>query len=327
MKTVDHFIVFIAVLLFELFYIKVAKKMSIVDKPNHRTLHSGDIVRGGGIIFPAGYFIYHLWSGSGDIYFLTGVILLTLISYADDLGHVPGFLRLSFQFLAVIFMFIELEILNEWGLLLTLFALIISCGVLNAFNFMDGINGITAAYSISVLLFFGIIHLVVIPFIDIDLIIVMLTSLLVFSLFNFRKSALCFSGDVGSVLIGFIITYLMLKLILITGSLIWIMLLLVYGIDVVITLIQRLQRGDNIFNAHRLHLFQLIVANLKLSHLKVSVYYTMMQIVVSTATICIYMFGSEARLLWSVLVLSLSSIYYLLLKSKITGGVWLPKEY
>ncbi|MEM6522294.1 MAG: UDP-GlcNAc--UDP-phosphate GlcNAc-1-phosphate transferase [Bacteroidota bacterium] len=327
MKNIDYIIVFAGLFILEWLYVKLAQRTGIVDRPNHRTMHSGNIARGGGVIFPVAYIVYYLWSGSEEAYLLAGLILISVISYSDDLRSIPGFVRLPLQFLSVFLMFTQLEVLNEWTWPLALLSLIISAGILNAFNFMDGINGITAVYSASVLGILAVVQMFIIRFIDTDLIMVMLLSLAVFSFFNFRKKAVCFTGDVGSVSIGFIITYLILKLILVTGSFIWVLLLLVYGLDVVITLLQRLKRGDNIFDAHRLHLFQLIVANLKLSHLKVSVLFTLVQVAISSFVIGIYILAPSAQLLFSVLILALGTGIYLFLKARITGSVWLPEKY
>jgi len=89
---------------------------------------------------------------------------------------------------------------------MVLVALIVCVGIINAYNFMDGINGITGGYSLSVLL--PLIYLNTTDnFISQDYLYVVGMSLLVFCFFNFRKKAKCFAGDVGSISIAFILPF------------------------------------------------------------------------------------------------------------------------
>ena len=122
----------------------------------------------------------------------------------------------------------------------------ICTGIINAYNFMDGINGITGGYSLVILAALAYINKEVVTFVEADFIYTVICSVLVFCFFNFRKRAKCFAGDVGSVSIAFILLFLIGRLIIGTGDFSWIVLLSVYGVDSVLTIIHRLMLHENI---------------------------------------------------------------------------------
>ena len=173
----------------------------------------------------------------------------------------------------------------QWGLFSLswwwiIIALIICTGIINAYNFMDGINGITGGYSLVVLLSLAYINEEVTPFVEQDLIYTVIMSVLVFCFFNFRKKARCFAGDVGSVSIAFILLFLLGKLIIQTGDFSWIILLSVYGVDSVLTIFHRLMLHENIGLPHRKHLYQLMANELRIPHVVVSVIYMVLQFLI-----------------------------------------------
>ena len=173
----------------------------------------------------------------------------------------------------------------QWGLFSLswwwiIIALIICTGIINAYNFMDGINGITGGYSLVVLLSLAYIDEEVTPFVEQDLIYTVIMSVLVFCFFNFRKKARCFAGDVGSVSIAFILLFLLGKLIIQTGDFSWIILLSVYGVDSVLTIFHRLMLHENIGLPHRKHLYQLMANELRIPHVVVSVIYMVLQFLI-----------------------------------------------
>src|SRR5205823_1126030 len=131
-------------------------------------------------------------------------------------------------------------------------------GIINMYNFMDGINGITGAYTLVVLGGLQYVNLNIQPFIKADLIWLPMLASLVFLFFNFRKRAKCFAGDVGSVAVAFWIVFLLFKLIMVSNNWIYILFLSVYGVDAVLTIMHRLMLKQNIFQAHRLHFYQIL---------------------------------------------------------------------
>ena len=302
----------VLVLLFvaELFYFKIADKCNIIDKPNERSSHTRVTLRGGGIIFYFGALACFLTSGFECPLFMLALTLVTFISFVDDIKSTRQVTRLLFHFSAMGLMFCQwgLFSLPWWWIVI---ALIVCTGIINAYNFMDGINGITGGYSLVVLTALAIINAEIIPFVEGDFIYTVICSVVVFCFFNFRKRAKCFAGDVGSVSIAFILLFLLGKLIIQTGDFSWIVLLSVYGVDSVLTIIHRLMLHENIGLPHRKHLYQLMANELKIPHVVVSSVYMAVQ-----ATIIIgYLFClNHGYLYLSVVVLLLGLVYICFMK-------------
>ena len=255
-------IVFI-LLITELLYFRIADHFNIIDKPNERSSHKQVVLRGGGIIFLIGAWIWSAFFGFQYPWFLIGVTLVATVSFIDDIRSLPDSVRLVVQFVAMFLMFYQFGILNWQSWWMILLALIVCVGISNAYNFMDGINGITGGYSIAVLL--PLIYLnYKISFIDTNFLWVTLLSLLVFCFFNFRKRAKCFAGDVGSLSIAFIIVFALGKLILQTGDFTYIAFLALYGVDSVLTICHRILLHENLGKAHRKHAYQLMANELRM---------------------------------------------------------------
>ncbi len=133
----------------ELVYFKVADKFNIIDKPNLRSSHTHITLRGGGIIFLFGAWLWAAFFGLQYPWFMVGLTAIAIISFIDDVHSVPNWARLIVQFTAMFLMFYELDILRWDMWWLVLIAWIVCVGIINAYNCMDGINGITGAYSLQ----------------------------------------------------------------------------------------------------------------------------------------------------------------------------------
>lgn len=268
----------------ELVYFRIADHFNIIDKPNQRSSHSGIILRGGGIIFLLGAWLFWLCFGFQYSWFILGLTLVGVVSFVDDIHSLPNTLRLVVQFTAMFLLFGQLGILNLNDWWMALVGLIVCVGIVNAYNFMDGINGITGGYSLAVLL--PLIYLNrTMDFISMDYLYVTGISLLIFCFFNFRKKAKCFAGDVGSITIAFILLFPLGKLILHTGNFAFIVFLAVYGADSVLTILHRIKLHENLGLAHRKHAYQLMANELKLSHPTVSIIYMALQLLISAGII------------------------------------------
>ena len=304
--------IIILVLLFvaELFYFRVADKFNIIDKPNERSSHSRITLRGGGIIFYFGALAYFLSNHWEYPWFMLALTLITFISFVDDIRSTSQGLRLVFHFTAMALMFYQwgLFSLSWWWIII---ALIICTCIINAYNFMDGINGITGGYSLVILGALAYINSEITTFVEPALINTVLCSVLVFCFFNFRKKAKCFAGDVGSVSIAFILLFLIGKLIIKTEDFSWIILLSVYGVDSVLTIIHRLMLHENIGLPHRKHMYQLMANELKISHVGVSLIYMGAQALVILGYFCFVRYGY-----WYLLgiIVLLSGIYVLFMR-------------
>lgn len=287
----------IAVLLFaaELVYFKVADKCNIIDKPNERSSHSTIVLRGGGIIFVISILIWMVWQMvNGEwvtvldyLPFITGLLLAAGISFWDDIQSLPDSFRMVVQIGSILLMFWSMGLYGldlRWWLvaLIVVVALFFCVGATNFINFMDGINGITAAYSFAMLLPILLLNKSL-DFIEESYLIVALIGILVFSVFNFRPKgkAKCFAGDVGSIGIAFIILFALGGLMLVTQDITYIVFFLVYGIDGSMTIFHRIMLHENLGQAHRKHAYQLMANELKMSHMTVSLLYMTLQLVIS----------------------------------------------
>lgn len=281
MNMAIYLLITVLLLLAELFYFKLADKFNIIDKPNQRSSHTHITLRGGGIIFYLGALAAFLSGGFEYGWFFLGLSLITLVSFTDDIRSVPNRVRIIVQFFAMLLLFYQLGLFGGFPLWYILVALIFCTGIINAYNFMDGINGITGGYSLVILLPLIYIDLYIVNFIHISYLLITTISVLIFNYFNFRKKAKCFAGDAGSVSIAFILLFALGSLILKTGDLTYSIFLAVYGVDSIFTIIHRLILHENIFEAHRKHMYQIMANELHLPHITVSSIYMALQLGIS----------------------------------------------
>lgn len=310
-----YILALIALLIFELLYFRVADYFNIIDKPNERSSHVSITLRGGGIVFYFGAMIYFVISSFQYPWFFIGLTLMALISFLDDVFTLSNKIRLVIHFFAVLLMAFQLDLFYmPWYYLFI--GLIIVIGVINAYNFMDGINGITACYSLAI----GGLLIIVnqqFYFIDQDLLIFVLMGVLIFAFFNFRIKAKSFAGDVGAVTIAYILLFAIGLLILKTGNLIYILFLCVYGIDTVWTIISRLARRENIFEAHRSHLYQFLGNEAGVNKLLVAFSYAALQFAIGCLVIRIAIKDIHVQLIFSLILIFGLSLIYLILKTYI----------
>ena len=302
-----HLILLIACLFIVInLYFKLADRFNIIDKPNQRSSHTSITLRGGGIIFYFGAFAFFVTSGFQYPWFFLGLTLITAISFLDDVLTLSNKLRLSVHLLSMGMLFYQLNLFElQWVWIVV--ALVLFVGIINAYNFMDGINGITGGYSLAVLSGLWMINNYHLNFVENDLIYCTGLGLLVFNFYNFRKKAKCFAGDVGSISIAFILLFMLGKLILAEPSIVVVLLLAVYGVDSVLTIVHRLILKENIFEAHRKHFYQILANEAKVPHLIVSAGYTLVQIGINF--LALYLLQSD----FSVFTTSFTVIGILLL--------------
>jgi UDP-N-acetylmuramyl pentapeptide phosphotransferase/UDP-N-acetylglucosamine-1-phosphate transferase len=284
----EYTIIGILLMIIMLLYFKVADKFNIIDKPNQRSSHSEITLRGGGIIFWFSALLYFVQHFQNNYFFFIGLTLVSLVSFWDDIQNLSNKIRISVHFISITLIFYDLGLFNLvpiWGVII---AYVLAIGLINAYNFMDGINGITGLYTLVVMGSLLYVNTKIQLFTDGNFIKYAMIASLVFLFFNYRKKAKCFAGDVGSIAIAFWIIYLVLKLILITNSVIWLLFLAIYGVDAICTILHRLYLKQNIFEAHRLHFYQILSNEYKIQHRLVSLYYAMAQIVISVLVIYFY---------------------------------------
>lgn len=303
----------------ELIYFKIADHYNIIDKPNSRSSHTSITLRGGGIIFPIAILIacllgYVSWPVA------LAVILVALISFIDDIKPLSQLPRFVSHAIAIGLVFYDLNFFTQaiW-ILPIIFILLI--GWVNAFNFMDGINGITVLYAFVTILSFS--------FLDINkeslpLLLTMGLSCCAFGIFNVRKKAKTFAGDVGSISMALFLGYFMIKTIMLTGQIGYLLFLSVYGIDAVITIFTRIKKKENILEPHRSHLYQYLANELGYSHIVVSLLYSGIQLSINGLLIYLENRG-ELSLPVVVSFLLFEIIFYLLIRNKVVQKINMRK--
>ena len=331
-----YLIIAVLLIVAELVYFKIADKCNIIDKPNERSSHSTIVLRGGGIIFAISMLVWLGWQigvqgfnssmVQGYLPFLIGLVLVAGISFVDDIHSLPDSLRMVAQIVATLLMFWSVGLytaISPWWLmaLTVVIALFFCVGATNIINFMDGINGITAAYALAMLVPLALINgsrLTVNGFIEPSYLIVAIIGVLVFSIFNFRPKgkAKCFAGDVGSIGIAFIILFALGKLMLATQDVTYIVFFLIYGVDGTLTIIHRIMLHENLGQAHRKHAYQLMANELKMSHVTVSIIYMGLQLAVSLGFIYLIPNTIVAHWIYLVTAALVLAVAYVLFKMK-----------
>ncbi len=263
-------------------YYRYAQKKNILDNPNERSSHVTPTVRGGGMVFFIAVLLYFLFHGRVEYpYFLTGFILLSLVGFIDDRKTLSAKVRFPFQLIAIALILFDAGLFsNEIPIYVQVISFIVAVGFVNAFNFMDGINGITGFYTVAVILPLIYINHSYHIF-DETWFIDLLLAVLVFGFFNFRKKALMFAGDIGSMALASLLLFWLSKTIIELKSPVLLTLVVVYGIDSAWTILYRLKNKQNIFEAHRWHLYQKLVDVWHWPHLKVAGLYAGIQLLIS----------------------------------------------
>ena len=315
-----HYVyIFLLLLVAELLYFRIAKKCNIIDKPNARSSHSRIVLSGGGVIFVFGLWLWAAFFGAAYPWFLAAVTLIAVVSFLDDVRSLPESVRLVAQFVAMGLMFYQLDMLHWEMWWWVIVALVVCVGASNIINFMDGINGITAGYALASLVSIYLLNREL-CFVEQSLVQTVILADVVFCFYNFRPKgkARCFAGDVGSIGIAFILLFLIGRLVIQTFDVTYLIFLLVYGVDGCLTIVHRIMLHENLGEAHRKHAYQLMANELKIGHVKVSLFYMCLQLIVSLGFIFlvpntqlahwIYLFG--AMLVLSVAYVVFKKKYY-----------------
>ncbi len=279
---------------------RLLNRLRVLDVPNERSSHSEVTVRGGGvsIVVPLIFVLGFLTLKDGSIpvtALLVGVVIVSAISLLDDIYSLPVRVRLIGQLVASsIFLvssswsFFRSTVSQSESLLLLsagLLFLIWIVGYSNAFNFMDGINGlagfqaaITSCFTLFVIWFLtgqadsG-------PFLASA---VLAGAAIGFLPHNF-PSARMFMGDVGSVTVGFSLASVVVWSCIEFGTMVAIPLLLIHSnfvLDTGVTLVRRILRKERWWTPHRSHFYQIWLRS-GASHSRVTLTELVLQIICS----------------------------------------------
>ena len=306
-------IIFVILLALELAYFKIADKFNIIDMPNERSSHSAKVLRGGGIIFLIGVWLWYICSCIGLFdpltfnplpsytWFLLALSLVAGVSFIDDVHSLPDSVRLVVHFASMGLLFYQLGMISaaKWWMIIP--ALVVCVGASNVINFMDGINGITGGYTLATLVPALLLNRKD-AFVEESMLVVSIISVLVFCIFNFREKgkAKCFAGDVGALGAAFIMLFVIGCRVMKTMDPTWLVFLVIYGIDGVTTICHRIMLHENIGQGHRMHTFQLMANELNMSHIMVSLIYAGLQLLINLGFV--YLCPDTAIAHWAYLL-------------------------
>jgi UDP-N-acetylmuramyl pentapeptide phosphotransferase/UDP-N-acetylglucosamine-1-phosphate transferase len=243
------------------------KRRAILDQPNARSSHSIPTPRGGGLAVSA--VLIAAWAtlalnGFGDfsqiLVLCTCAFGLAALSWWDDLSPLPARVRLIGQITAVsIALLLSQNNSSYFGGSLPIWLDLFLAGYLwvwflNLFNFMDGIDGITATETTSICAGIAIITAST-PFGLFPYAIVTAAAVLGFLWWNWPPARV-FLGDVGSIPLGFLMGWLLLSLMQEGYWVAAVILPAYYHADASLTILRRMFRGERIWQAHKHHAYQ-----------------------------------------------------------------------
>jgi UDP-N-acetylmuramyl pentapeptide phosphotransferase/UDP-N-acetylglucosamine-1-phosphate transferase len=301
----QYVIVAILFVVLELVYFKIADFFNIIDKPNHRSSHTTITLRGGGIIFPIAVLVAFIL-GYVSVPVLIAVGLVSIVSFVDDVYPLPTLPRFLSHLIAVLLLLYDLDLFGFEFWIIPI-SIVLFIGWINAFNFMDGINGITVLYAMVSLLTFGYLYQNQNQF---PVFILMGISCLVFGFFNVRKKAKTFAGDVGSISMAVFLAYFMLKLIFEKQQIGYLLFFSVYGIDAIVTILYRIKNKENILQPHRSHLYQYLSNEMQWSHVSVSLLYAVIQLAINCCVIVFINKGYMSPMVFLLTGLVLMAVYW-----------------
>lgn len=312
----------------EIAYMPLARRFRIGQPVGPRSSHGSYTLTGGGIIFPVAmlaFAVFFRHELTPDIILmLGGMTVLAVVSMIDDIHEISPTVRLIVQIAVVAAVYARWATPSTAAVYLLL--LILGVGFLNAFNFIDGINGIMSAYALVTLGAIAYAYsLIPLPPGSLLYQIVIFTAIAaaVFAFFNLRRKALVFAGDVGSMSLGFVILFLMWQLIALTGDASCLVLLIVCAVETVLTTLGRLFEGANILLPHRRFLFQLLVNEDHRSHCAVALSYTGLQLAIDIGYFLIPPFMQWP---YAIIVTVLLVAAYFIIKKRVDKGRRKPRK-
>ena len=272
-------------------------------------------VYGGGIIFSIIYLIETLISNTFGLFSVL-VLLLTIISFFDDIRPIPSLYKLIIHlilgFIAAIFI-LKLNFNDVFAI--TFLVGIIITFYTNANNFMDGVNGMMIVNNIVILATLLFVNSYIIQFTNNNPLISLLSGALIFSVFNFRRKALLISGDAGSVVMGFIIIIFVLNLYLKTKNVFVFGLIITFSVETASTIISRLYSKKNILDSHKEHLYEVLVFKNKVSVIKISSIYGVIQLLLSGIVLISFYSQLENKIFYVTIFIYI--LIYFFLKYKL----------
>ena len=291
-------------------YFFLSKRFSGTSTKLSQKNGNGLAITGAGGILVLTILLYAFLGDTTHTYFLFAFSMLAVVNWLDDLYEVHSGWRLITQFLSVSFLVMEFGLVSSYW---SPFFLVVAVGVINAYNFMDGINGLSGVYGLAVLLPLALI----LPVNEMDTgqITLVLLFLILFLVFNFRSSAKVILGDVGSVSLGFLVLFYSVKCFKDYDIYLLVSFSMLFLLDSGITLVERTLKRENVFQSHKSHLYQLLVRKKGYDQRWVALGYGVLQLVINL--ILIELPGRREQVIFSLLTATVLFIGYFFWKKSI----------
>lgn len=203
--------------------IDIAGKKQLFDSNNHLKLHKERVSPLGGIaIFASFWITFSLFLGEGLSakygILMAGAFFLFLSGVKDDLMNLPALRRLLLQIGVATLLYlggVQVVVIPGLGIELPwvasyLFSIVLMGAIVNAYNFIDGINGLASGLAIIGSAVFALLFFQLGAMAEAKLASALAGSLLGFWFFNFGKAKI-FMGDSGSTFVGILLTYLVIS--------------------------------------------------------------------------------------------------------------------
>lgn len=296
----------------ELFRRWVLKSGKLLDIPNERSSHNTATPRGAGVVFVTLCLLFlfsHAQENRKILWFLVGVLLVSVVSWLDDLMSLPAGVRflahLSASVVAVSALggltdvdIPVIGVINLGTYVGTFLTILWVTWFINAYNFMDGIDGIAGIQAFVASL--GWIVVSVLFGWQENLLIAgsILAGVSGFLLHNLPPAKV-FMGDVGSAFLGYSFAVLPLMVEETTkprALLLGVSFVFLFVFDSVFTLFRRIIRGEEFWKAHRSHIYQRLVIS-GLSHAQVTTIYGFLSLLNIFSTTVFFLRDNYAFLL------------------------------
>ncbi len=309
---------------FAYFVSEYGLRFGFIDIPNNRSSHKEITPRGGGFGIPIALLFVFMFFIK-DYYIVIFIsIVLSFFSLIDDKISLPAFLRFIVEivFASVIIVVYKNDLIKSvkfnYALIVVVFMIVLLAFIITAatnfFNFMDGINGIAGIEAIISFSFIAVYTGCIVDNQSVFLIAIsIIASSIGFLIFNFPKARV-FMGDTGSIFIGFLFA----SLVVILAKDIKELLVLLsfqgaFYIDCIITIFIRIYRKENILRPHLQHLYQRLIHQKKMSHVKVTVLYCILQIIIGIMSL---LFLTKS-VIWIVSFWLLLIVLYVIVREKL----------
>jgi len=278
---IEYVLVIPVIVILYLVLLPISRKLGLVDTPRGRKTHmfATPLVGGIGVFITINFFNFLFVEDFDQVFFISSLIIF-LTGLIDDFKDLKVYLRVALQVFSIVLLiignnllindfgtlfFIDKDIASNFGLFFSLFAII---GLVNAFNLVDGIDGLAASMALITIASLLFLVLYSGQLIHFDIMIFSLLSLLVFLFFNlgiFGKNSKIFLGDAGSLYIGLLIAFLLVSIsqsslevrILNPVTTLWIVAIPIF--DTIAIMIRRILKGQSPFLPDRRHLHHILL--------------------------------------------------------------------